>query len=109
MTPEQESELFTALGRIEQKINSCVETLVTHTEQDSHNFLKLEAQIDDVRNRQIREVEGKIAALNLVAAKKEGEDVAMERIAGQSGGKWGAALGTVVSIVIGAAAAYFGK
>ena len=109
MTPEQESELFTTLGRLEQKMDGLADTLLTHTEQDAANFLKMEAQLDDVRNRQIREVEGKIAALNLVAAEKKGADEAMAKVASTSGGTWGAFTGGFISIVVAAAAAYFGR
>ena len=109
MNPEQESELFTTLGRLEQKMDGLAATLLVHTEQDATNFLKLESQIDDVRNRQIRDVEGKIAALNLVAAEKKGADEAMAKVASSSGATWGAFTGGFISFVVAAAAAYFGR
>ena len=109
MDAQQEHELFTALGRIEQKIDSCVNALAVHTVQDSDNFQKLEAQIDDIRDRQIREVESKITALNLVAAEKKGADEALSKVASSSGGKAGAILGTIVSAVVAGLVSYFGK
>jgi len=109
MSPEQEQVLFTALGRIEEKIDNCVTALSVHTVQDADNFLKLENQMNDIRDRQIKEVESKIEALNLIAAKKEGEDAAMARIASTSGGKMGGFVATVISIIVAGASAYFGK
>ena len=107
MSPEQEQILFTTLGRIEQKITNCVETLSAHTLQDADNFSKLEEQMNDIRDRQIREVESKIDALNLVAAEKKGADDALARVAASSGGKMGGFVATVISIVIAGVSAYF--
>jgi hypothetical protein len=107
MTPEQEQVLFTALGRIEQKLDNCVSTLSSHTVQDSENFLKLEEQMNDIRDRQIREVENKIEAINLLAAEKKGADEALAKAAASSGGKMGGFVATVVSIVIAGFSAYF--
>lgn len=108
MSPEQEFVLFESLGRIENKIDNCVNTLSTHTVQDGVNFQKLEAQIDDVRDRQIKDVENKITALNLVAAEKKGADEALAKVASSSGGKAGAAVSLVVTGVVTALMAYFG-
>ena len=109
MTSDQEQVLFTTLGRIEEKLDNCVETLSSHTLQDSDNFLRLEQQMNDIRNRQIREIEGRINALHLLAAKKEGEDIAIAKLASTSGGKMGGIVASVISVIISAVVAYFNK
>ena len=109
MTPEQEADLFTALGRIENKIDNCVETLTTHTLQDADNFTKLETQIEDIRTRQIREVENKIEALNILAAQKKGADEEAAKHASSAGGKMGGVVSLVVSAVVAGLNAYFSR
>ena len=109
MDVNREIELFQSLARIEAQLNNCVDALVVHTDLDATNFLKLETQLNDVRDRQIREVEAKIEAINLVAAKKAGEDEALASLASARGAKVGGAVATVISTLIAGVSAYFSR
>jgi len=92
MNPEQEQELFTTLGRMEAKLDGFNTTLLLHTEHDIKNFAT---------------IEGDLQIIKLARAKEEGVAEEVARQASSSGGKWGAVMGTGVSIVIAAVSAYF--
>lgn len=94
MTPEQESELFTTLGRLEAKMDGFTTTLAAHTENDSVNFQKMESDLE---------------ILKLGKAKAEGVAEEAAKHASSMGASWGAATGGFISIVVAAASAYFGK
>lgn len=101
MNPEQESDLFTALGRIEQKLDSNQAIFEQHTANDLLDFAKLGTLLSDV--------DAKIIVLNLTAARKEGEAIAEAAVASRSGAKMGALVGGAFSIVIAAISAWFSK
>ena len=94
MTPEQEAELFTTLGRMEAKMDSFNATLTAHTLNDSANFEKMETDLN---------------TLLLNKAKAEGVAEEAAKHASSVGATWGGFTGGFVSIVIAAVAAYFGK
>ena len=94
MTVEQEAELFKTLGRLEQKMDGFNATLVAHTENDSENFQKMEADLE---------------ILKLGKAKAEGIAEEAAKHASSMGASWGAASGGIISIIVAAVAAYFGK
>lgn len=93
MTPEQESDLFTALGRIENKLDNCVTTLASHTVQDSVNFAKIDADLED---------------LKLERAHRKGVEEEAAKHATLAGGKAGAAVSLVITGVVTALMTYFG-
>ena len=94
MTPEQESELFTTLGRMEAKMDGFNATLTAHTLNDSVNFEKMEADLE---------------ILKLTKAKAEGIAEEAAKHASATGRNWGALSGGIISIAVAAISAYFGK
>lgn len=94
MSPEQEAELFTTLGRLEAKMDGFNATLSAHTENDTVNFDKMEADLE---------------ILKLGKAKAEGIAEEAAKHASSMGASWGAATGGFISIVVAALSAYFGK
>ena len=101
MTPEQELELFQTLGRMEAKLDATNEAFVVHTNQDLVNFTKLENGQEDIYEA--------IDAIQLRDAKESGIAEEAARHASASGGKWGAAMGAFVSVVVTSLSAYFGS
>jgi len=94
MNPEQEADLFLALGRIEAKMENFNSNLVDHTENDSVNFSKMESDLE---------------ILKLSKAKSEGVAEEAAKHAASAGGKMGALFGGGLSILVAAFSAYFGK
>ena len=92
MSPEQEAELFTTLGRMEVKLDGFNTTLTAHTTSDNENFASVDSDLQLIK---------------LARAKEAGIAEELARQASSSGGKWGAVMGTGVSIVIAAVSAYF--
>lgn len=94
MTPEQEMDLFQSLGRIEAKMENFNHALLDHTDNDTVNFTKIEADLE---------------ALKLSKAKAEGVAEEAAKHAASAGGKMGAFFGGGISILVSALGAYFGK
>lgn len=94
MTAEQESDLFKTLGRIEAKLDSFDSTLLAHTENDTVNFNKMEADLEILKQ-----------------AKAHAAGVAEEaaKHASTAGGKMGAFVGGIISVIVTSIAAYLGK
>jgi len=92
MSPEQEADLFTTLGRMEAKMDSHNAALLAHTENDTINFDKMEADLD---------------ILKLTKAKAEGVAEEAAKHAASAGGRRGAVFGAGISLIVAALSAYF--
>lgn len=94
MTPEQESDLFKTLGRLEAKIDNFNATLAAHTDNDSVNFASMESDLQIIK---------------LARAKEEGVSEELARHASSAGGKMGGFVATVVSLIVAGVTTYFGN